>query len=114
MRALGNDGPKANNVESNLSRFQRWAKRLGGIRRARKTTEITVQTDRILVIRRRRPFRAWCYECGCETDMLTIDEVGSMTSAGLPPSLDAQPGWHLSQAEDGTGLVCLDSFLKSL
>jgi hypothetical protein len=101
-------------VESNLSRFQRWAKRLVGIRGARKTTEITVQTDRILLIRRRRPIRAWCHACACETDMLTIDEVGSVTSSGPPLSLDMQRGWHVSEAEDGTPLVCLDSFLKSL
>lgn len=104
----------ATNVESNLSRFQRWAKRLMGARGTKKTTEITVQTDQILVIRRRRPIRAWCHECGCETDMLTIDEVGSVMSSGPPLTLDAQPGWHRSESEDGTGLVCLDSFLKSL
>jgi hypothetical protein len=105
---------EANNVESNLSRFQRWAKRLAGIRGARKTTEISVQTDRIMVIRRRRPIRAWCRECVCETDMLTMEEVASVMSSGPPLNLDAHPGWHLSEGEDGTGLVCLDSFLKSL
>jgi hypothetical protein len=46
--------------------------------------------------------------------MLTMEEVSSVMSSGPPPNLEAQPGWHLSEAEDGTGLVCLDSFLKSL
>ena len=101
-------------MESNLSRFQRWAKRLVGSRTTKKTTEITVQTDRILVIRRRRPVRAWCRDCGCETDMLTLDEVASVTSSGPPLDEEVQRSWHLAEAEDGTGLVCLDSFLKSL
>jgi hypothetical protein len=72
-----------------------------------------VQTGRILVIRRRRPVQGWCYRCGRETHMLTLDEV-SVMSACPPPRLEAQPGWHISEAEDGTALVCLDSFLKSL
>jgi hypothetical protein len=115
MRAFQERRPKGRpNVESNLSRFHRWAKRLAGIRGAKKTTEITVQTDRILVIRRRRPIRAWCHECGCLTDMLTMEEVASVMSSGSPLSLDVQRSCHLSEAEDGTGLVCLDSFLKSL
>ncbi len=101
-------------MESNLSRFHRWAKRLMGTKAAKKTAEITVETDRVLVIRRRRPIRGWCRECGCETDMLTLDEVGSVMSSGPPLKLDSRSGWHLSETVDGMALVCLDSFLKSL
>lgn len=85
-----------------------------GTKAAKKTAEITVETDRVLVIRRRRPIRGWCRECGCETDMLTLDEVGSVMSSGPPADRQVRRSWHFAEAEDGTGLVCLDSFLKSL
>jgi hypothetical protein len=36
---------------------------------AHKRTEITVETDRVLIVRRRRALRVWCPECGREVDM---------------------------------------------
>jgi len=41
------------NVGSNLSRFKRWVKRLVGAVAGRKKTVITVQTDSVVIVRKR-------------------------------------------------------------
>ena len=82
---------------------------------AHNRTEITIETDRVLIIRRRRALRAWCQECGCEVDMVSVGEGGAPTGmAGqmLRDGAEAR-GWHIAQGRDGTELVCLVSLLKS-
>jgi hypothetical protein len=81
----------------------------------RKRIQITIQTDQILIARRRRGTRRWCPDCGCEVDMLSLGEVASITTRQpmLGHRARAQH-WHYAEAEDGTTLVCLDSLLKSM
>lgn len=57
--------------------FLRWAKISRHITRGYKRTEITVDTEQILVIRGSRAGRAWCAECGREVDVLTLKDPGS-------------------------------------
>ena len=101
--------------------FRRWAKASSHALRAYKRTEITVETEQIWIIRKSRARRGWCADCGREVDMVRLDEAGVIPGRITPP-LTAQPmlpgcgdnrGWHWSQAEDGTALVCLESALKS-
>ena len=110
-------GTKAEpNVASTLSRFRRWAKRLLGPQTEHKRTEITIETDRILIIRRRRSTRAWCSECGGEADMVGLAEAEAITGAVppmLPDSAEAR-GWHLAEGPGGTPLICLKSLRKSM
>jgi hypothetical protein len=76
-----------------------------------KRTEITIETDRVLIIRRRRVLRAWCQECGHEVEMVDPREAQAITAVrGLPLRDCAQ--WHVAQSQEGTGLICLDSLLK--
>jgi len=42
---------------------------------AHKRTEITVETDRTVIIRRRRSIRARCPECGCEVEIAAPEEA---------------------------------------
>jgi hypothetical protein len=103
-------------VESTLSRFQRWAKRLVGAESAKKRTEITVETDRVLIIRRRRVIRGWCLECGGEVDFVTLEDAGAIAKMS-PPALRCSPqaqALHFNEGHDGAPLVCLESLLKSL
>lgn len=81
-----------------------------------KRTEITVETDRVLIIRRRRTLRAWCQECGRDVDMVDLGEAGTLTGmSGRGLRDDAEDsGWHVYEGQDGIGLVCLESLLKSL
>jgi hypothetical protein len=75
-------------------------------------TEITVETDRVLIIR--RSVRAWCRQCGREVEMLSLAEAEALTAASeeeLCASAQALR-WHLSENQQGTCLVCLESLRK--
>ncbi|MGO9088226.1 MAG: hypothetical protein ACLQBK_23680 [Candidatus Sulfotelmatobacter sp.] len=103
-------------MESTLSRFRRWAKRLVGAETTQRKTEVTVETDRITIIRRRDVIRGWCQECACEVEMVSLEDPGAITGTS-PALLRGGPesrAWHLCQGADGALLVCLDSLLKSL
>jgi hypothetical protein len=78
-----------------------------------KRTRITVETEQVLIIRRRGCIRRWCRECAREVDMVSFTEAGALT--GLPGRQLCEHAraekWHL--AADGSPLICLDSLLKS-
>jgi hypothetical protein len=104
------------NVASNLSRFRDWAKRLAGAISEPQRTEITIQTDRLVLIRGRRPTRAWCQQCGHEVEMIGLPQDAALAGGGkpvLPDSTQGQ-GWHVSEDQNGSLLVCLESVLKSM
>lgn len=87
-----------------------------GAETAHKRTEITTQTDRILIIRRRSVIRAWCDECACEVEMVSLTDPSAVTGTSLT-TLREEPqsrDWHFCQRPDGEKLVCLESLLKSL
>jgi hypothetical protein len=104
------------NVESNLSRFRSWAKRLIGSTPAYKRTEVTIETDRVVTIRRRRSLRVWCVECGHVVDAVGAEEAGALCGMKQPMLRDRAEasGWHVCEGWDGEMLVCLDSLLKLL
>ncbi len=94
--------------------LRRWAKR--SKQKPAGRIEITVQTDRLLIVRRRRSVRVWCEMCGREVDVVGFQEAGTlagnlhqMLQAGAAPD-----GWHLCPAQDGVLHICLESLLKSL
>jgi hypothetical protein len=110
--------------------FRRWAKVSGRAAGAYRRTEITVETDRVLIIRKRHSTRGWCAECGKEVDMVGLKEAETLSGMTHPrmsppmlnqspatqpmlPGYGEWPGWHWSQAADGSPLVCLESLLKS-
>lgn len=81
----------------------------------RKRTQITIETERVVTIRRRRSMRAFCPECGCEVDMVTPEELGVLmgtTGLALSDGVEAH-GWHVSEGPNGTALICLESLRKS-
>jgi len=82
----------------------------------RKRTEITIETERVLIIRRRRSTRAWCQECGGEVDMVGLAEAEAITGTTQPMLQDSAKarGWHLAEGQGGTPLICLESLLKSM
>jgi len=78
-----------------------------------KRTEITIETDRITIIRRRRVLRAWCAECGREVEMVDPREAEAITVVTGSVLRDCAQ-WHIAQSQNGSGLICLDSLLKSV
>jgi hypothetical protein len=100
--------------------FRRWAKASRRAISAYNRTEITVETEQIWVIRKSRARRGWCPECGREVDMVKLEELGVIPGKATPaptdpmlPGLGDNRGWHWSQAEDGTPLVCIESLRRS-
>jgi hypothetical protein len=84
--------------------------------KAHRRTEITVETDQVVVIRRARFLRGWCPECGSEVDRVCLPDahaVVGMSGKARGASTVAQ-GWHVSVGQDGAVLVCLESLLKSM
>lgn len=82
----------------------------------KKRTEITVQTDRIVVVTKQRPAsRAWCKPCRREVLMLAVDEAASL--AGVSSRTMYQ--WveeqrvHFLETRDGLLLICSDSIPAS-
>jgi len=83
---------------------------------AYRKTEITIETQRVVTIRRRRSLRAWCTECGAKVDMVNLAEVQALTELQqqvLRDSAEAQK-WHFCEGPGRTTLVCLESLRKTL
>lgn len=80
----------------------------------RRRTEITVETDEVLVVRRARIYRGWCPECGVEVYMIPVPDawtiVGRDRNEGDEPR---SRKWHVHGEQD-TALVCMKSLMKSL
>jgi hypothetical protein len=79
-----------------------------------KQTKITIETDSLLILRGRIPVRAWCQQCGGETEMIPLEGVGVISNL-LPLEVEAwieSEDLHRSQAPDGGRLICLNSLLK--
>lgn len=74
-------------------------------------TEITIETEQVVIVRRRRIVMRWCEACGHETDFAPLEpEISS-----LQTSLDrtSRQGLHVKDADSGTPMVCMQSLLKA-
>jgi len=82
---------------------------------AHKRTEITVETDRVLIIRRHRSIRARCTVCGCEVDMVGQGEAEVLTGISAQALSDGIVArkCHVYEGGDGALRICLESLLKS-
>ena len=78
-----------------------------------KRTEITIETDEVLTVRRARVYRGWCPLCEREVDMVGLPDARAMAGmAGKGTGSSKSAKWHVLEQE--TALVCLDSVLKAL
>jgi hypothetical protein len=80
---------------------------------AYKRIEITVETDQLLIIRRSRVVRAWCSACGCDVDMVNLEEANGLSETSRA-AWRAGTGVHLLKGSHGTELICLKSWSKSM
>jgi hypothetical protein len=91
------------------------AKAWGSGTTASKRTRITIETARVLVVRRMRSSRAWCRECAREVEVVGLDEASAltgMTQLALRDCVETGK-WHFSESSGGALLICLDSLMKS-
>jgi hypothetical protein len=81
-----------------------------------KRTRITIETDSLLVIRRRDSLRAWCPQCGAEAEVIPLNEVGVVSNLVLA-EVEAwmkSPDLHHTKTAHGNAVVCLNSMLKRI
>jgi hypothetical protein len=82
---------------------------------SKKRTEITVETDRVLVIRRHRSvIRAWCEGCAEPVKMVTAEEaaaVAGVTARTIYYWVEAEKV-HFIETPDGVLLICPSSLLR--
>ena len=81
-----------------------------------KTTTITVETERILIVRPAERVMGWCPPCNRQGEFILLD-----TSAFLDPAVAVQiQEWrktgrlHLCEQENGSTRICLASLLCCL
>jgi hypothetical protein len=91
-----------------------WARAIqGGSVALHKRTQITIETDQVLIIRRQRAGRAWCRVCQEEVDVVRTEQTRGLVQS-FPDSTSVRTqGLHLCEGSDGCALVCLNSLLRS-
>ena len=75
---------------------------------SRKTrTEISIETDQVLVIRRRHLARQWCARCQAHTRMLTAEAAAALTGLSRRDvyRLAEQSQIHFCETGDGLLLI---------
>jgi len=73
--------------------------------------KITLETERLLVLRGHVKKRTWCKSCKMEADFVPSEEVNGF-SLKLNEKNENEC-LHKFYAPDGTTLICLTSLLKS-
>jgi hypothetical protein len=94
----------------------RRAKAWGVFTTATKRTQITTETNRVLIVRRMRSSRTWCSECAREVDVVGLEAASVLIGMAQPALRDClETGkWHFSESSEGALLICLDSLMKSM
>lgn len=81
----------------------------------KRKTEITVETERLLLIRRRRPWvRAWCDGCAKHANMITAAEAAAaarVSSRTVYRWVEAEKV-HFTETLEGLLLICFNSLTK--
>jgi hypothetical protein len=84
----------------------------------RKRLEITIETEQMLIVRRRYSTRLWCSKCGCETDFVPLDQIVPrkqtrpfLETTGKAAEAEPARSLHIRETHDSPALVCLDSVL---
>lgn len=84
--------------------------------RPHERTEITIETERTVVIRRRHATRAWCRECGREVEIVALEQAAALTGVTTTKleNFSQTQNWHCFKAQDGSLRICLEALLSSL
>jgi hypothetical protein len=82
----------------------------------RRRTEITIETEEVIVIRqRRRLFRAYCAGCAQQVIMVTVDQAAAAAdkSSRLIYRMAEAGSIHFLETPEGFLLICLQSLISS-
>lgn len=74
-------------------------------------TEISIETNQVVIIRRRHIARQWCTVCQAHTQMLTAEAAAAATGLSRRNvyRLAEQRQVHFCETGDGLLLICLNS-----
>jgi len=76
-----------------------------------KRTQITVESDEVVVVRRMQVYRGWCEQCQRDVDMVSDADAWAIVKASGYQEGQEEPGsWHLCGGAEPL-LVCLESLL---
>jgi len=80
----------------------------------RSRTELTIETSRTVVIRKRHLARAWCPDCECEVDGIApCDLAAFLETTDLSLQNDGFSGsWHFIEVDGEKPLICLESLRR--
>lgn len=79
---------------------------------ADRGARITIETERVLLMVRRRSSRGWCQRCGQEVDLVRIGDMGTvLEGVRLEGEAKSDTRLHLERAKEGFA-VCLKSLLQ--
>jgi len=87
----------------------------GGDVKTKKRTEITVETHRLLVMRKpMRAARAWCVRCCEQVEMVTPERAALLAGVSLRAICRQVEvdDVHFVETANGLLLICLNSLLK--
>lgn len=82
---------------------------------AKRITEITVETERFLILHRRtRNVRAWCDQCNSEVGTATPAEAARLAGVSLAAIYDlaAAGAIHSGFTTGGESFICLKSLYE--
>ncbi|MBD0325869.1 MAG: hypothetical protein ICV68_05525 [Pyrinomonadaceae bacterium] len=79
----------------------------------KRRTEITIKTDRLVILRHSRNIKraAWCDACAAPTQLLNVDEAATLarsTSRAIYRRVEAAQ-LHFTETSEGRLLICLNS-----
>jgi hypothetical protein len=89
---------------------------VGACGMSKKTTRITIETERVLTVRCGSWGHIWCEQCAADTEIVTLEAVGKFTTTGpaqVQQWLD-QGELHWSQSPQGSVRICVRSLMRLL
>ena len=79
--------------------------------RRKVVTEVTIETNQVLVITRRQVTRSRCSECGSEGEFVPLAEVNALLDgAGNQRGVEASGSPHFTEGADGSPVICVRSW----
>jgi hypothetical protein len=79
-----------------------------------KQTNITIETDSLLVLQTGQSLNAWCPRCGAQVQMIPLQGLGlisNLQAAEVEAWIQSEE-LHRSSTPDGAPLLCFKSMLR--
>ena len=80
----------------------------------KRTARITLETERLLVIRSKASGDGWCGKCQAEVKLISLEEAAAVSGASQRAIFRwAEAGEiHFTETADGRVMFCLDSISR--